>query len=96
MSSLGRGALAAERWDPADTYARDTYTLAMAALKGRSMDQEPRLPIAVATLQRELATYKDRLERASAECRALPRRHPTLSPSSEPRGPRTPPDSPFR
>ncbi len=80
MSWLGRGALAAERWDAADTYARDTYTLAVAALKGRTMDQEPHLPIAigaamevraqvaahrgerseaVATLQRELATYKD-------------------------------------
>ncbi len=80
MSWLGRGALAAERWDAADAYAKDTYTQALQALKGRTMDQEPRLPIAigaamevrahvaahrgqrseaVATLQRELATYKD-------------------------------------
>ncbi|MGE3958169.1 MAG: TlpA family protein disulfide reductase [Vicinamibacterales bacterium] len=80
MSWLGRGALAAERWDAADAYAKDTYALALQALKGRTMDQEPRLPIAigaamevrahvaahrgqrseaVATLQRELATYKD-------------------------------------
>ena len=80
MSWLGRGALAAERWEAADTYARDTYTLAVAALKGRTMDQEPHLPIAigaamevraqvaahlgerseaVATLRRELATYRD-------------------------------------
>ena len=49
MSWLGRGALAAERWDAADTYARDTYALAIAALKGRTMDQEPRLPIAIAS-----------------------------------------------
>ncbi len=47
MSWLGRGALAAQRWDAADTYARDTYALAVAALKGRTMDQEPHLPIAI-------------------------------------------------
>ncbi len=47
MSWLGRGALAAGRWDAADAYARDTYNLAIAALKGRTMDQEPHLPIAI-------------------------------------------------
>ena len=47
MSWLGRGALAAERWEIADAYARDTYALAVAALKGRTVDQEPHLPIAI-------------------------------------------------
>jgi len=46
-SWLGRGALAAQRWERADTYARETYTLAQAALKGRPIDQEPHLPIAL-------------------------------------------------
>ncbi|MBS1817593.1 MAG: TlpA family protein disulfide reductase [Acidobacteria bacterium] len=47
MSWLGRGALAAQRWDAADAFARDTYALAVAALNGRTMDQEPHLPIAI-------------------------------------------------
>lgn len=46
-SWLGRGALAAERWDQADAYARETYTMAQAALKNRPVDQEPHLPIAL-------------------------------------------------
>ena len=47
LSWLGRGALAARQWDKADAYASQTYDLARSALKGRSVDQEPRLPIAL-------------------------------------------------
>jgi thiol-disulfide isomerase/thioredoxin len=47
QSWLGRGALAAKQLDQADAYARKTYELAKAALKGRTMDQEPHLPIAL-------------------------------------------------
>jgi thiol-disulfide isomerase/thioredoxin len=47
LSWLGRGALAARQWDKADAYARQTYELARSALKGRSVDQEPHLPIAL-------------------------------------------------
>jgi thiol-disulfide isomerase/thioredoxin len=46
-SWLGRGALAAERWEQAEKYARETYTMAQAALKSRPIDQEPHLPIAL-------------------------------------------------
>jgi thiol-disulfide isomerase/thioredoxin len=47
MSWLGRGALAAQRLDEADAYARKAYDMSKAALKGRTMDQEPHLPIAL-------------------------------------------------
>jgi thiol-disulfide isomerase/thioredoxin len=47
LSWLGRGALAAKQWDNAEEYAQETYDLALAALKGRSMDQERHLPIAL-------------------------------------------------
>lgn len=47
LSWLGRGALAARQWDKADGYARQTYDLARSALKGRRVDQEPHLPIAL-------------------------------------------------
>ncbi|MBI3048224.1 MAG: TlpA family protein disulfide reductase [Acidobacteria bacterium] len=47
FSWLGRGALAARQWDKADAYAKQTYDLALSALKGRSVDQEPHLPIAL-------------------------------------------------
>jgi thiol-disulfide isomerase/thioredoxin len=47
LSWLGRGALAAKQWDKADAYASQTYDLARSALKGRRVDQEPRLPIAL-------------------------------------------------
>ena len=46
LSWLGRAALGAERWQQADGYAQQTYDLALAALRTRSMDAEPRLPIA--------------------------------------------------
>lgn len=47
LSWLGRGALAAKQWEKADDYATRTYDLARAALKDRSLDQEPHLPIAL-------------------------------------------------
>ena len=47
MSWLGRGALAAKQLDRANQYAEQTYDLAVAALKSRKMDDEPRLPIAI-------------------------------------------------
>ena len=47
LSWLGRGALAARQFDKADQYASQTHELALQALKQRSMDQEPHLPIAL-------------------------------------------------
>lgn len=47
LSWLGRGALAAKQLDKADAYAEQTYDLSVAALKTRTMDAEPRLPIAI-------------------------------------------------
>jgi thiol-disulfide isomerase/thioredoxin len=46
-SWLGRSALAARDYDRADRYARQAHQMALAALKGRALDQEPRLPIAL-------------------------------------------------
>jgi thiol-disulfide isomerase/thioredoxin len=47
LSWLGRGALAARQLDKAETYARETETLASAELKKRPLDAEPHLPIAL-------------------------------------------------
>jgi thiol:disulfide interchange protein len=47
LSWMGRGALAARRWDDATKYARETYDLAVAELRQRPLDREPRLPIAL-------------------------------------------------
>ena len=47
LSWLGRGALAAKLWDRAEAYARETHDLALSELAGRSVDQEPHLPIAL-------------------------------------------------
>jgi thiol-disulfide isomerase/thioredoxin len=47
FSWLGRGALAAKRFDQAEQYALDAYDLCTDALKTRKMDDEPRLPIAI-------------------------------------------------
>ncbi|MEQ1758603.1 MAG: TlpA disulfide reductase family protein [Vicinamibacterales bacterium] len=46
-SWLGRAALAAKQYDRADRYAQQAHQMALAALKSRTMDQEPRLPIAL-------------------------------------------------
>ncbi|MEW6321359.1 MAG: TlpA disulfide reductase family protein [Acidobacteriota bacterium] len=45
-SWMGRGYLAARKFDEADRYARETYKMSAAMLKTRQMDDEPRLPIA--------------------------------------------------
>jgi len=47
LSWLGRGALAERQWDKAETYAQQTYDLALKALNGRPVDQEAHLPIAL-------------------------------------------------
>jgi thiol-disulfide isomerase/thioredoxin len=47
FSWLGRGALAAKQYDAAEQYALDAYDLCLDALKTRTMDDEPRLPIAI-------------------------------------------------
>ena len=47
LSWLGRGALAANRLDMADAYGRQTYELALAALKGRRVDDDPRMATAL-------------------------------------------------
>jgi thiol-disulfide isomerase/thioredoxin len=47
LSWLGRGALNAKLWDRAEEVAQRTYDLAVAELKRRPMDQEPRLPVAI-------------------------------------------------
>ena len=45
-SWLGRGALAARRWDVAERHARETYDLGRAELQRRTMDAEDVFPIA--------------------------------------------------
>jgi thiol-disulfide isomerase/thioredoxin len=47
FSWLGRGALGLKEYDKAEQYALDTYDLCLDALKTRTMDDEPRLPIAI-------------------------------------------------
>lgn len=47
LSWMGRGSLAAKKFDNAEKYARETYELSLAELKRRKLDQEPRLPIAL-------------------------------------------------
>lgn len=46
-SWMGRTALTAKDLGAADRYARETHRMAIAMLKGRPLDQEPRLPIAL-------------------------------------------------
>ena len=46
-SWLGRGALAAKRFDQADSFAAETYKMCEQALAHRAMDAEPQLPIAI-------------------------------------------------
>lgn len=46
-SWLGRGALAKKRWDAAESYAQETRRMVTEALKGRKLDDEPRVPIAL-------------------------------------------------
>ena len=67
LSWLGRGALAARQWDKAEDYARQTYDLALAALQSRSLDQEPRLPIALgAAIEVQAHVRAERGQRSEA------------------------------
>ncbi|PYT26261.1 MAG: hypothetical protein DMG57_21955 [Acidobacteria bacterium] len=47
ISWMGRGALAAKRYNDADRYAAETRRLVLAELKHRNLDDERRLPIAL-------------------------------------------------
>jgi len=47
LSWMGRGALAANQLSSAERYATETYKLSAERLKGRRLDDEPRLPIAI-------------------------------------------------
>jgi len=47
ISWMGRGALAAKRYDEADRYAAETRQLSLAELKHRKIDEERHLPIAL-------------------------------------------------
>lgn len=47
LSWLGRGALAAKRFEEAEKYADETHQLAVGQLKTRKLDAERRLPIAL-------------------------------------------------
>ncbi len=47
LSWMGRGELAAHQLDKAETYARQTETLAQQQLKKRPLDAEPHLPLAL-------------------------------------------------
>ena len=47
QSWLGRGAQANKKWDAAFEYAAETRKLALAMLAGRTLDQEPNLPLAL-------------------------------------------------
>jgi thiol-disulfide isomerase/thioredoxin len=46
-SWIGRGALSAKKYDQAEKYAAATKKQALSMLKGRKLDDEPRLPIAL-------------------------------------------------
>jgi thiol-disulfide isomerase/thioredoxin len=47
LSWMGRAALASKQYSQAESYAKQTRTLAAPLLKTRSLDAEPRLPIAM-------------------------------------------------
>jgi thiol-disulfide isomerase/thioredoxin len=47
QSWLGRGAQANRKWDQAFVYSAETRRLALAMLKGRQLDAEPNLPLAL-------------------------------------------------
>ncbi len=66
-SWLGRGALAAKQFDKAGAYAAETRRLALAQLKGRKLDDDKRLPIALgASIEVQAAVLGERGERAGA------------------------------
>jgi thiol-disulfide isomerase/thioredoxin len=47
LSWLGRGALAAKQFEKADSYAKETYQLAVEELKKRPLDADGELPVAL-------------------------------------------------
>jgi len=61
LSWMGRGALAAGQLDIADAYGRQTYDLALVALKGRGVDEDPRMATAVGASIEVLAQAGARL-----------------------------------
>ncbi len=66
-SWLGRGALAAKQLDKADAYAAETRKLALAQLKGRKLDDEKALPIALgASIEVQANVLAERGERGEA------------------------------
>jgi thiol-disulfide isomerase/thioredoxin len=66
-SWMGRGALEARQYDQAASYAKQTKALAIEQLKQRSLDAEPRLPIALgAAIEVESQTLAARGQRTQA------------------------------
>jgi thiol-disulfide isomerase/thioredoxin len=67
MSWLGRGSLAAKRFDAADNYAIETRKLALAKLKSRKLDDENDLPLALgASIEVQAHVMDARGERTGA------------------------------
>ena len=67
LSWLGRGALAARQLDRAEGYAAETHKLALEMLKGRRLDADDNLPIALgAAIEVEAQVAAARGERSAA------------------------------
>src|ERR1700688_1183603 len=67
LSWLGRGSLAAQRVDQAETYAKETERLALVELKKRPLDAEPHLPLALgAAIEVQAQIMNERGQRAEA------------------------------
>ncbi len=66
-SWLGRASLARKQWDQADRYSAETRKMALAALKGRRLDDEKHLPIALgASIEVQGQAMAGRGERSGA------------------------------
>ncbi|MGE5571323.1 MAG: TlpA family protein disulfide reductase [Rhodospirillales bacterium] len=66
-SWLGRGALAAKQFDKAEAYAAETRQLALEQLKGRKLDDDKHLPIALgASIEVQANVLAARGERSAA------------------------------
>jgi thiol-disulfide isomerase/thioredoxin len=67
LSWLGRGALAAKQFDKAESYAQQTYELAVAQLATRKLDADRHLPIALgAAIEVQAQVLAARGERSAA------------------------------
>ncbi len=67
LSWLGRGALAARQLDKAESYASETYRLALVEAAKRPLDAERRLPIALgAAIEVQAQVMAERGERGAA------------------------------